>query len=415
MLIPKPKGSQAIPIKHTIAGPPSEDILQKHLEKAYENIGRVIEVNWMLHNPEILCQLQIICDPGGGEPIWTLLKGPPPPPPAQPGEFRPRYVPPNPSWTHQTGYVSLIADTCVVESGGTVDDNVSIAESVIGIKGAAALPGSAASYKPMIFGMTAPAVNYGAPALPATPAFPTAPAQSWTPEQPPPVVQPWSTAAQPESQSWSPRQQQSPSDSGLSALQAALQSSMPEPPTSGELSMVQSSQLVQAIHGHKLTGCLSFLGGNSQQGEIFFAAGEPVHAVAPDGLGDPAFVELLTWQKGRFTYLSSEICEQTTISMSCDQLIGEVKKVADQSKALEFAGITLESRLRRKQSLSSEAEFEQLLSSRGVPVDMTLQKQLFLGADGTVSALQILGNFRLTRAQRIALLYNLVVCDLVAA
>ena len=81
-----------------------------------------------------------------------LKKGPPPPPPVQPGELKPRYIPPAQCWTHQTGYVSLIAQTCILECGGKVNDDVSIAESVIGIKGGQAIP--ATNYKPMIFGVT---------------------------------------------------------------------------------------------------------------------------------------------------------------------------------------------------------------------------------------------------------------------
>jgi Domain of unknown function (DUF4388) len=420
VLIPKPKGAQAIPIKQTIGGPPSEDILQKHLEKAYDNFGRIIELNWTLPDPDTLFQLQIMCDPQGGEPIWTLIKGPPPPPPSMPGEFRPRYVQPEPAWSHQTGYVSLIADTCLIESGGKVDENVSIAESVIGIKGAAALPGSISNYKPMIFGVTAQAPVYGAPE--PSPAA----VQPWLPEQPG-AIQPWSPEQQAAIQSeqpgaiqpgqpgaiqpWSPEQQQ-----GIQPGQpqpAAIQSSVPETPTTGDLSKVAASQLVLSIHANQMTGCLRFLGDGEQQGEIYFAAGEPVHAVAPGTQGDNGFIDLLTWQKGKFSFLFSEGSEQTTISKNFEQLLAAAKNVSDQVRALQFAGISLESKLIRKQMLSSEAEFEQLLASRGVPVDMAMQKQLFLGADGTVSTLQILRHIPLARAQYIALLYNLVVCDLI--
>jgi hypothetical protein len=395
VLIPKPKSPQALPIKHSIYGPPSEDVLQKHLSEAYQT-GRTIEVNWTVPQLEMYYQLQVTCDMNGGEPIWTLLKGPPPPPPAMPGELRPRYVPPDPSWTHQTGYVSLIAETCLVESGGTVDDNVSIAESVIGLKGAAVIPGNK-TYKPMIFGVTEAAPVYAAAAEQAP--------QPWLPEPvvDEPTVIPWTAEQMPEEQAAIPW--------------------MPEPPPNGDLSMVSAPQLVQAIRAHKMSGCLTFLAegahsqgmqlGAQQQGEIFFVGGEPVHAVSPDSSGDNGFIDLIAWQKGKFSLLTSERCEQRTVSGDFETLVNAGKIVSEQLASIQFAGVALESILKRKRTLSSEAEFEQTIFSRGVPVDMAMQKHLYVKADGSASTLQILQGLGLSRAQTISLLYNLVVCDLV--
>jgi Domain of unknown function (DUF4388) len=389
VLIPKPKSPQALPVKHSIDGPPSEDVLQKHLSEAYQS-GRIIEVNWK-PDPETYFQLQVTCDLHGGEPIWTLFKGPPPPPPAMPGELRPRYVQPEPSWTHQTGYVSLIAETCLVESGGTVDDNVSIAESVIGLKGAAVIAG-ANTYKPMIFGVTEAAPVFAAPEQ--TP-------QPWLPEKvsEEPTVIPWTPEQVPE--------------------ESAVIPWMPEPPPNGDLSMVPAPQLVQAINAHKLTGCLSFLGdglqqqGMQQQGEIFFSGGVPVHAMSPDSVGDDGFIDLIAWQKGKFSFLTTERTNERTVLGNLEALLNASKIVSEQLSAIQFAGLGLESKLRRKQTLASEAEFEQTISTRGVPVDMAMQKNLYVKADGSVSTLQIVHGFGLSRAQCVALLYNLVVCDLV--
>ena len=369
MLIRQPKSSDSLPIKHSIGGPPTEELLQTCLEQAYEK-RRSVEVSWLLPDPDTLYQLFLSLDPNGGEPIWVLKKGPPPPPPVQPGELKPRYIPPAQCWTHQTGYVSLIAETCILECGGKVNDDVSIAESVIGIKGGQAIP--ATNYKPMIFGVTESG-DLTAPPRPPTP----------NPTQPTPAA--WGAPAQ----------------SG--------------PPTTGDLATMSPVQLVKDIMAAGWTGCMRFQAdGSPQLAQIFFNAGTPVHAMSLTSSGDSGFLDLLTWQRGKFHWVASIQSDQQTMTGNHDALLNEARNIFEQMKTITSAGVSLESVIRRKQSLSSEAEFEEMIESRGVLVDMQLQKQLFLSADGTASPVQILQKFGVTRAQCVALVYNLVTCDLIS-
>ena len=50
LLIRQPKSSDSLPIKHSIGGPPTEELLQTCLEQAYEK-RRSVEVSWLLPDP----------------------------------------------------------------------------------------------------------------------------------------------------------------------------------------------------------------------------------------------------------------------------------------------------------------------------------------------------------------------------
>jgi hypothetical protein len=61
----------------------------------------------------------------------------------------------------------------------------------------------------------------------------------------------------------------------------------------------------------------------------------------------------------------------------------------------------------------SEAQFEEALRRKGVPVNMAVQKQLYTLLDGSTTVLELLRKRPLPKTEWIPLLFNLILCDLV--
>jgi hypothetical protein len=378
VLVPKPKDPKTLPIRSKLDAPPDKEVLFESLEQAEKNVGRIVELTWLVEVPHTFFKFEIRSLAEGGEPIWTLYKGPPPPPPGLPGQFQPRPKPLDELWTHCSGDVGLILRLVLDECGGTMAaEPSSIKDVVVGIKG-----GSRPDvFKPMIFGVmegTGGTNDYSS--LSQGPSSQGASSQGVS-QRP---VQPQDSQAMP---------------TGQSNLDGDLQD-MPVP------------GLLQSCGLNKMTGCLHIVG-DQGKGEVFFYDGTPMHANTMEATGDQGMIELITWEKGNFKFFRDEKTKHHTVTKRLDTLLMEGVALLDQSKALQTAGFKLETYPSRKLPILSETQFDEKIKTHGVPVNMAVQKQLFTMLDGCTSVLEILRKRPLPKTEWVPLLFNLLICDLV--
>jgi hypothetical protein len=334
------------------------------LDQAQFNVGRIIELAWLIEPLHTFFTLQVRVQPDGGEPVWTLFKGPPPVAP-KPGE---RVKPPVEIWTHVSGDVPLIQNLVLGECGGETVEPSSIADVVIGIKGRAPIGNSASTFKPMIFGMVDGAGN---PSL---------------------------------KESARDTSERLPAQSPLgSATQSNLTGDLRDMPVPG---------LLQSCSLNKMTGCLH-IAGDHGKGEVFFVDGVPVHATTMEATGDSGLIELVTWENGTFTFFREEKARNQSVTKRLDSLLMEGVTLLDQSKALDKAGFKLESYASRKMPAPSESQFEEAVRTKGVPVNMAVQKQLYTLLDGSTTVLELLRKRPLPKTEWIPLLFNLILCDFI--
>jgi hypothetical protein len=368
VLVPKPKDPKTLPIRTKLDAPPDKDGLLEYLEQAEKNVGRIVELTWLVDSPPTLFKFEIRSLAEGGEPIWTLYKGLPPPPPSLPGQFQPRPTPPHELWTHCSGDVALMLRLVLDQCNGTTAEPSSIADVVVGIKGGT----RPEMFKPMIFGVM---------------------------EGTPPAEQPAHASSQGVTQVSPPPKQAE----AMPAGQANLDGDLRDMPVPG---------LLQSCSLNKMTGCLHIVG-DQGKGEVFFLDGTPMHANTMEATGDQGMIELITWEKGNFKFFRDEKSKHHTVTKRLDTLLMEGVALLDQSKALQNAGFKLESYPSRKPPILSEPQFEAKIKSHGVPVNMAVQKQLFTLLDGCTSVLEILRKRPLPKTEWIPLLFNLLICDLV--
>jgi hypothetical protein len=369
VLVPKPKDPKTLPIRTKLDEPPDKQVLLDKLEVAEANVGRIVELTWLIDAPPTFFKFQIRSLAEGGEPIWTLYKGPPPPPPALPGQFQPRPIPPNELWTHCSGDVGLISRLILDQCNGNTAEPSSIEDVVVGIKGGTRPD----MFKPMIFG-----VMEGTPASEH---------QVHTPSQGVSQVSPQPQASQ-----------------AMPAGKSNLDGDLRDMPVPG---------LLQSCGLNKMTGCLHIVG-DQGKGEVFFFDGTPMHANTMEATGDQGMIELITWEKGNFKFFRDEKSKHHTVTKRLDTLLMEGVALLDQSKALQTAGFKLECYPSRKLPILSEQQFEEKIKTQGVPVNMAVQKQLFTLLDGCTSVLEILRKRPLPKTEWIPLLFNLLICDLVS-
>ncbi len=180
----------------------------------------------------------------------------------------------------------------------------------------------------------------------------------------------------------------------------------------GDLTNMQLPNLLQSVVMSKMTGRLGIQ--NSQgQADVFFEDGVPLHAQVGTSQGDQGVVELITWEEGQFHFYPGERTTHRSVGKRLDLLLMEGVALLDQSKYLKSAGVKMESYLMRRHKTIKESDFEQTVS-RGAPIDLALQKQVYQSIDNTSTLFDILRRLPLARAQWTPVLFNLITCDLVA-
>lgn len=180
----------------------------------------------------------------------------------------------------------------------------------------------------------------------------------------------------------------------------------------GDLSNMQVPTLLQSISMSKMTGKL-VLTDKGIQASIYFTDGNPVHAVTDESIGDPAIVEMITWEEGQFRFFPSEQTSEKTVKRRVDSMLMEGVTLLDQSKFLKEQGLTSQSYLFRKNPNLTEEEFRVALT-KGAPLDLETQKRFYSQVDGAVTMLDMLRKMPMLKLEWIPIMFNMLTCQLLA-
>lgn len=179
----------------------------------------------------------------------------------------------------------------------------------------------------------------------------------------------------------------------------------------GDLKNLQVPNLLQSINLAKMTGRLD-VRSRSENSEIYFQDGIPLHGVLKELKGDNALIELITWANGEFRFWPDERTAERTINKRLDSMLMEGVALLDQNKYLETAGLKLESCLVKKNAMISEEEFAARVA-KGAPIGLEQQLDFYELIDNRNTLFDLLRNRPMSKVDWVPILFNLVSCGLV--
>ncbi|MBA3858488.1 MAG: hypothetical protein C0507_16395 [Cyanobacteria bacterium PR.3.49] len=152
----------------------------------------------------------------------------------------------------------------------------------------------------------------------------------------------------------------------------------------GDLRKLQFANLVRLISTDKASGCLDLtrtIGQEEEKAVVYFNEGMPSHSVIGVTSGDPAFLELVGWQNGTFTFTLGPGSSEITITKNIDLLIMEGTYLNDHIQELLKMGLTPNTCLRRAVQEIGDEEFRAIAQNEQ-GISRTLQKSIFDLVDG---------------------------------
>jgi len=170
--------------------------------------------------------------------------------------------------------------------------------------------------------------------------------------------------------------------------------------------------VLQSIVMSKMTGVLT-VSQVDESIDVFFENGHPLHANSSECKGEAAIMEVLTWDKGKFSFYPNDRASERTVTKRIDTLIAEAAPLVDQFKVINQTGVTMGSYIIRKHPNLTEADFEQRIA-RGARLDLEEQKEFYQIIDNQSTLFELLRKMPLNKVEWIPLIYNLIVADLVA-
>ena len=99
----------------------------------------------------------------------------------------------------------------------------------------------------------------------------------------------------------------------------------------GEIESVPVSEILQLLGNSRRTGCLEVLRPDGA-GRIFLKDGAPVHATAPDKIGNEAVFDILDWTTGEFIFVGERESVERSIQEHLQGLLLEVARRKDETQ-----------------------------------------------------------------------------------
>ena len=180
----------------------------------------------------------------------------------------------------------------------------------------------------------------------------------------------------------------------------------------GKLGRTRIDQLLESLAASCQTGRVE-IDHKGISAEVLFANGEPVHARIDHLTGNAALIELLGLRHGAFEFRPGPVAQVRTVTKNLEALLFEQNALSNYSSYLKDRKLRDDTPLLRLSPDLSEPDFERLLAA-AAPVDMQLQKQIYLSIDGKSTLSDILKRHPLPRSEWIPILFNLIACQLVA-
>lgn len=179
----------------------------------------------------------------------------------------------------------------------------------------------------------------------------------------------------------------------------------------GDLEATQMSTLVNSLSGDGMTGRLEVLGDESV-GEIYFLNGTPMYAHVAGILGDAAVRELITWRRGTYAFFPGDKTDVRNVLKPMMDTVMEGIALLDKKKHLERMGLTMDAYLVKKSRNFGETEVR-LMLSKGEPISMDLQLEVFKTIGHKYSLNDLLRDRPMESADWIPLVFNFLTCELI--
>ncbi|MBP9090689.1 DUF4388 domain-containing protein [bacterium] len=182
---------------------------------------------------------------------------------------------------------------------------------------------------------------------------------------------------------------------------------------SGNLSELGVFELIQTISVAKMTGRLDITSG-LQSVEIYFEDGAPrrasfrsdsMTAAVKELTGEEVIIEGMTWKNGFFQFNSAMKSSERSPMRRLDTLLMEGAALRDYLDSIENLGLTEDS-VPVRLTNPSESEFETALESL-VPVDMEMQKSLYMAFDGKSTLSDVVSDSGLGKILWLPIVFNL--------
>lgn len=181
---------------------------------------------------------------------------------------------------------------------------------------------------------------------------------------------------------------------------------------SGDLSDKNITEVLRAIANQVLSGRLS-IDSKQKQADIFFFEGAPIHATGSMGEGMEGMLRVVGLEEGHYRFDARMTTDQRTVTLPLETVIFQGAQLADDTRFLTELHLVSDSILVRKNQYLSEKGFEALLSN-GEPLDLNLQKSVYLAVDGKTSLKEIVRRLGLTRTQWVPVTANMIRCKVIA-
>ncbi|MBC7999016.1 MAG: DUF4388 domain-containing protein [Leptolyngbya sp.] len=177
------------------------------------------------------------------------------------------------------------------------------------------------------------------------------------------------------------------------------------PAVGGDLLALPITSLLQAFSMSKITGCLNLMN-SSNQGEIYFVDGLPVHAAIGLAIGDLAMLELICWENGEFQFENGATTADKTVKKRLDFLLMSAVTLIDQYNDLRAAGIEDNCFIEKTCVWITDAEFKQAVIA-WKPCNVENLHKFYCSLHDGQSAKDLMTRFARSKAQWVPLLYGL--------
>ncbi len=178
----------------------------------------------------------------------------------------------------------------------------------------------------------------------------------------------------------------------------------------GDLRRLQFANLVRLISTDQASGCLELsrmLGQETEKAVLYFNDGMPTHCVIGLTSGDHAFLELVGWQNGNFTFTLGPGSSEITITKNLDLLIMEGTYLNDHVQELLKMAVTPETCFTRAVQDISEEDFRAITQNEQ-GISRTLQKSIFDLVDGKSQIQAIVKTLAVSKAEWMPAVNNLI-------
>lgn len=189
----------------------------------------------------------------------------------------------------------------------------------------------------------------------------------------------------------------------------------------GDIKDIELQNVLQSIGLCKMSGAL-VLTGKMEQASLYFQDGEIVDATLQKGFaateqdmevrGDHAFLEVLTWTRGAFSFEQSRRSSTVSIKRKSYALLMEGVMLRDYCDTLSKRKVDMDTRFVQANPAIPPSAIEESFK-QGLPLDKELQMRVYDSMRTPICLYDLLKKDPLTKAVWVPVLFNLISLNLI--